>query len=187
LSHIVQIQTQVKDAAAVHAACQRLGLPAPVQGVVELFSGQETGLAVQLPEWLYPVVCYITSGQMKYDNFGGRWGDQRHLDGFLQRIPGARPQDYLISHEIQLSSYAYLFRRHSRLPESGLEIRSLIKTKQPKVEFHPYPARSKAHLRRLFAVLREYLDALDAGRFNYRPGFGRSMCSFREQCSRWAG
>ena len=29
MSHIVRVQTQVKDAAAVQAACQRLGLPAP--------------------------------------------------------------------------------------------------------------------------------------------------------------
>jgi ATP-dependent exoDNAse (exonuclease V) beta subunit len=36
-----------------------------------------------------------------------------------------------ITHEIQLSSYAYLFRQASRWPESRLEIRSLIKTKAP--------------------------------------------------------
>ena len=39
-----------------------------------------------------------------------------------------------------------------------------------------------------FAVIHEYLDALDSGRFNYRPGFGCSMCDFRQQhCSKWAG
>ena len=92
-----------------------------------------------------------------------------------------------ISHEIQLTSYAYLLRHHNKWSESGLEIRSLIKTKQPKVEFHPYPARSEAHFRRLFAVVREYLDALDSGRFNYRPGFGCAMCDYREQCRSWRG
>ena len=55
MSHIVRIQTQVKDAAAVRAACQRLNLPAPVQGKVKLFSGEVEGLAVQLPDWVYPV------------------------------------------------------------------------------------------------------------------------------------
>jgi putative RecB family exonuclease len=92
-----------------------------------------------------------------------------------------------ITHEIQLSCYAYLFRQASRWPESRLEIRSLIKSKSPKIEFHSYPARTDAHFRRLFAVLREYLDALDAGRFNYRPGFGCGFCDFREQCRAWAG
>jgi CRISPR/Cas system-associated exonuclease Cas4 (RecB family) len=92
-----------------------------------------------------------------------------------------------VTHEIQLTSYAYLLRHHNRLSESGLEIRSLIKTKVPKVEFHSYPPRSDAHFRRLFAVIREYLDALDRGRFNYRPGFGCAMCDYRRECQAWDG
>jgi hypothetical protein len=84
MSHIVRIQTQVKDAAAVRAACQRLGLATPVQGTTKLFSGEATGLAVQLPDWVYPVVCDTASGQVRYDNFNGGWGEQQHLDRFLQ-------------------------------------------------------------------------------------------------------
>ena len=90
-----------------------------------------------------------------------------------------------ISHEVQLSSYAWLFRQVTGKSEAGIEIRSLIKTKVPKCEFHPYPARSDAHFRRLFAVVHEYLDALDSGRFNYRPGFGCGMCDFRRECQEW--
>jgi putative RecB family exonuclease len=93
-----------------------------------------------------------------------------------------------ISHEIQLSSYAWLHRQITGQRENGLEIRSLIKTKTPKVEFHSYAARTDGHFLRLFAVIREYLDALDSGRFNFRPGFGCGMCDFRStHCSRWAG
>ena len=84
MSHIVSIKTEVRDAAAVRAACQRLGLAQPVQGTTRLFSGEVTGLAVQLPEWQYPVVADLATGQLRYDNFGGRWGNQRDLDGFLQ-------------------------------------------------------------------------------------------------------
>ena len=84
MSHIVQIKTQVKDAAAVRAACQRRQLPMPVDGTHKLFSGQATGLAVQLPDWRYPVVCELTTGQVLYDNYGGRWGEQQHLNGLLQ-------------------------------------------------------------------------------------------------------
>ena len=36
MSHIVQIQTQIKDAAAVQAACQRLGLTEQIHRRVEL-------------------------------------------------------------------------------------------------------------------------------------------------------
>lgn len=84
MSHIVQIQTEVRDPAAIRAACERLGLPQPLQGTHRLFSGEETGLGVQLPGWQYPVVCDVASGHLKYDNFNGHWGDQSHLDKFLQ-------------------------------------------------------------------------------------------------------
>jgi len=84
LSHVVQIQTQIKDAAAVRAACQRLNLPAPVQGKAKLFSGEVEGLAVQLPDWVYPVVADLATGQLKFDDFGGRWGNRAQLDRFLQ-------------------------------------------------------------------------------------------------------
>ena len=33
--------------------------------------------------WQYPV-CELATGQLKYDNFGGRWGDQEQLDRFMQ-------------------------------------------------------------------------------------------------------
>ena len=93
-----------------------------------------------------------------------------------------------ITHEIQLSAYSYLLRHVEQRQEGGLEIRSLIKTKTPKVEFHPYAARSDSHFTRFFAVVREYLDALDAGRFNFRPGFGCGMCDFRNgPCRAWRG
>jgi hypothetical protein len=84
MSHIVTVSTLVRDAVAVRAACQRLSLPEPVQGKARLFSGEVEGLAVQLSDWVYPVVCDTNSGTLRYDNFGGRWGDQRHLDKFLQ-------------------------------------------------------------------------------------------------------
>jgi hypothetical protein len=84
VSHIVEIETQVRDPAAVHAACQRLKLAMPSYQTVQLFSGRETGLTVQLPGWSYPVVCNTASGQLKFDNFEGRWGDPKELDRFIQ-------------------------------------------------------------------------------------------------------
>jgi len=91
-----------------------------------------------------------------------------------------------ITHEIQLTSYAYLFRQATGDEEGGLEIRSLIKTKTPKVEFHSYQARTERHFRRLFSVIRAYLDNLDSGCFVFRPGFGCVMCDHRdEHCQTW--
>ena len=45
---------------------------------------EATGLLVQLPGWLYPVVADTATGQLRYDNYAGVWGDPAHLDGFLQ-------------------------------------------------------------------------------------------------------
>ena len=84
MSHIVQVQTQVRDPVAIQAACQRLKLAEPTQRTVKLFSDTVTGLAIQLPGWNFPVICDVSSGELKYDNFQGHWGDPRELDKFLQ-------------------------------------------------------------------------------------------------------
>ena len=84
MSHIVVIQTRVHDPAAVAAACQRLGLAAPVQGTAQLYSGEATGLIVQLPGWQFPIVADVLTGTIRYDNYGGHWGEQGQLDRFLQ-------------------------------------------------------------------------------------------------------
>jgi hypothetical protein len=84
MSHTVTIKSEIRDAAAVRAACHRLNLPMPVHGKVELFSGEVEGLTVQLPDWEYPVVADLTTGQVKFDNYGGKWGERQHLDRFLQ-------------------------------------------------------------------------------------------------------
>ena len=84
MSHIVTIKTEVRDANAVRAGCQRLRLPQPVQGTHKLFTSHATGLGVQLPDWRYLVVCELETGQLRYDNYKGRWGEQRHLDSLLQ-------------------------------------------------------------------------------------------------------
>jgi putative RecB family exonuclease len=92
-----------------------------------------------------------------------------------------------ITHELQLSCYAYLFRQVSPVQEAGLEIRSLVKTKTPQVQFHRYSARTDGHFRRLFAVIREYLDALDSRRFVFRPSGGCASCEFcHAHCRRWS-
>ena len=84
MSHLVTIKTEIRDPAAVRAACQRLRLPQPVEGTHRLFTNSATGLAVQLPKWRYPAVCDCATGQVHYDNFKGHWGEQQHLDQFVQ-------------------------------------------------------------------------------------------------------
>jgi len=84
MSHLVTIKTEIREVGAVRAACSRLKLAEPVQGKHEVFGAECEGLAVRLPDWIYPVVCDTATGQVHYDNFGGRWGDEAHLNRFKQ-------------------------------------------------------------------------------------------------------
>ncbi len=105
MSHIVRIETQVRDPAAVRTACARLGLPAPEAGTFQLFTTSADGLAVRLAGWNYPVVCQTETGQLLYDNYGGAWGDPARLDEFLQAYAiekaslEARKQGYAITEQ----------------------------------------------------------------------------------------
>jgi hypothetical protein len=84
VSRIVEIKTEFRDATAVDAAWNRLQLPKPVQGTHRLFSGEVAGPGVQLPDWRYRAVCQLNNGEIRYDNYKGRWGAHQHLDAFLQ-------------------------------------------------------------------------------------------------------
>jgi len=102
VSHVVQIATEVRDVAAARAACQRLQLELPVEGRARLFSGEATGLVVKLLEWNFPIVFNTSTGEAKYDNYNGRWGEQKHLDRFLQiyAVEATKIQARLKGHSI---------------------------------------------------------------------------------------
>ena len=84
MSHIVTVATEVRDPVAVASACRRLGLAEPEHGTVKLFQTEASRLLVHLPDWLYPCVCDVLAGTLRYDNYGGAWGDPVQLDRFLQ-------------------------------------------------------------------------------------------------------
>ena len=108
MSHIVRIQTEVRDATAVFAACRRRQLAEPVAGKHRLFSSEVEGLAVNLRDWSYPTVCKIETGEVLYDNFGGHWGAQRELDQFMQAyvVEKARIEARKRGHTITEQSFA---------------------------------------------------------------------------------
>ncbi|TWU62513.1 hypothetical protein [Crateriforma conspicua] len=84
MSHVVTIETQVRDVVAAKAGCRRLRLPQPFVGDVKLFSGTVHGLAVSLKDWRYPAVFDLKTGQGRFDNYNGKWGSPQRLDEFLQ-------------------------------------------------------------------------------------------------------
>jgi hypothetical protein len=108
LSHIATIKTEVRDHAAVNAACRRLALPPPVTGTAQLYGGQAAGLIVRLPDWTYPVVIDTATGQIRYDNYNGSWGSQSHLDRFLQlyAVEKARIEARKKGHQVTEQSLA---------------------------------------------------------------------------------
>ena len=69
MSHIVTISTEIKDPAALAAACARLGLQPPVHGTTKLF--------------ITDAIDTIKR-DIQFDNYGGAWGDQTELDKLLQ-------------------------------------------------------------------------------------------------------
>ncbi|WP_315861177.1 DUF1257 domain-containing protein [Anatilimnocola floriformis] len=56
-----------------------------MNGQHKLFTSVASGWGITLPGWSYPVVCDLSSGQLHFDNYNGRWGQQQVLDHFLQR------------------------------------------------------------------------------------------------------
>lgn len=105
MSHTVTIQCKVRDRTAIAAACERQGIAVPVEGTATLYSGHATGLLISLPGWHYPAVIDTVSGEVRYDNFGGHWGEQKNLDTFLQLYAvekaklEARKQGHTVSEE----------------------------------------------------------------------------------------
>jgi putative RecB family exonuclease len=85
-----------------------------------------------------------------------------------------------VMHELQLSCYSYLLRDVAGESEAGLEIRSLIKTKVPRLQFERYGPREARHFERLFDVIRAYLEAVDSNRYHIRPGIHCSFCDYRD-------
>ena len=93
MSHIVTIKTEVRDAAAVRAACQRLHLPQPIQGTHRLFTSSATGLAVALPKWRYPAVCDLETGGRSSTTTSVATGASKNISTrFSKATPWKRPK-----------------------------------------------------------------------------------------------
>lgn len=104
MSHVVEIQTMITDLEALTSATRRMQLPPPCRGEVQLFSSKASGYAVPLKDWRYPVVCDVESGQVAFDNFGGRWGKQKNLIGCSRITPSKRPKSKLAARDTACTS-----------------------------------------------------------------------------------
>ena len=79
MSHTVDMQVDLRDAAALEKACKRLKISFDKEEKnVKLYSTTEQGMAVQLDGWRYPIVIR-KDGTIKADNFNGSWGKEEKL------------------------------------------------------------------------------------------------------------
>ncbi|HEV3025589.1 MAG TPA: PD-(D/E)XK nuclease family protein, partial [Pirellulales bacterium] len=93
------------------------------------------------------------------------------------KVTAQNRQRLEVAHEIQFACTAYLLRHaYQGMAETGFEVCQLVKTKTPQVVWGRYAAREEVHFRRLFAMIRAYLDDLDAKRLIFRPGEACSYC-----------
>ncbi len=81
----------------------RLGLAHPCPTAARVVQRHaHAASACDCPTGSYPVVCDTKTGQVHFDNYGGRWGEQRELDRFLQAyaVEKARIEARKLGHNV---------------------------------------------------------------------------------------
>ena len=84
MSHTSTIKTEYTDADVLQESCKQLGWTWLGRAKHELYSSSDIGLGIQIPGWSYPVIV-TDAGQLRYDDYNGRWGDVKQLDELKQR------------------------------------------------------------------------------------------------------
>ena len=75
----------MKDVGLLKKAVDRIpGAQFEGQKTVKFYSSTESGLAVKLPGYRFPVVIDPRTGEMKADTYGGNWGDEALQDKLQQ-------------------------------------------------------------------------------------------------------
>ena len=84
MSHTVTIKAACTDAAVLRKACADIGAEFLGHRTTKMYSSSAKGLAVHLAGWNYPVTFDTETGAVKFDNYGGSWGDMKELDRLIQ-------------------------------------------------------------------------------------------------------
>lgn len=99
------------------------------------------------------------------------------------------PDTFMAGHqnEIQLASYALLYRAATGATESGFELHHLVKTKEPKLIVTPLSPMTPEQIRRLVRIMESYVRGIEAEDFVPSPGMHCSWCDYFAECLRWKG
>lgn len=103
------------------------------------------------------------------------------------KTSGQTPNAERVAHtnEVQISSYAVLFRHNTGHRENGLELHHLVKTKNPKLVITALPPMSDQQQSRLFTLMQGYVDGLDRRDFIPSPGLQCVGCQYYAECRAW--
>lgn len=77
-SHTTTIKVEYREPEALGRAAVAMGGQVLGQGQHGLHSSVESGYAIHLPGWRYPVILRA-DGRLAMDHYGGRWGNQEDL------------------------------------------------------------------------------------------------------------
>ena len=85
MSHTTTIRTEITDEQALKSACDHQGVRMNANSRAKLYDGStHQGHVVHLKDWSYPVI-FTKSGEAKYDNYNGCWGDEAELHKLTAR------------------------------------------------------------------------------------------------------
>ena len=123
----------------------------------------------------------------------GRYGI---VDSLLEEPDGLVVVDYktqsrtsadssiMLTHRMQLLCYAYLMSRSSEKPVKALEIRQLVRKKEPDIAVTRVPIPAKLSFAPMFMAVESLLASMESGAFLARYGFhchgtceGYGICS----------
>ena len=79
MSHTVKSKIELKNAAALRAAVEKMGGQYLGHGSAQLYDGATvTGNRFTLPGWHYPLTAEA-SGHLAYDDYNGQWGNPNDI------------------------------------------------------------------------------------------------------------
>lgn len=83
MSHTVKMDVQIRDLAVFTEAMIALGATVLGEGSHKLYESTEIGHGFRLPGFTFPVVA-TKSGDLRFDDYEGRWGDRRLIDSAVE-------------------------------------------------------------------------------------------------------
>jgi hypothetical protein len=98
------------------------------------------------------------------------------------------PEPERVAHqtEIQLTSYAVLYREATGDMESGFELHHLVKLKVPKLVVTPLAPITENQQTRLFHLMESYVEGVQRQDFVPSPGIQCLSCPYFNECRRWS-